>query len=104
MAWAWLLLAGLLEVMWAGALKASNEFTRWVPNVVTAIGLIASPWCLSRAFREIPMGTAYAIWTGIGTAGVAVVGMALYDEPVNLARMGFLGMILVGIAGLKLMA
>lgn len=104
MAWVWLVFAGVLEVVWAVALKASDGFTRWLPNLVMAIGLAASFWFLSRAFREIPMGTAYAVWTGIGAAGVAILGMVFYGEPVSLARLGFLSLILVGIVGLKLAA
>ena len=104
MAWVWLVFAGVLEVVWAVALKASDGFTRWLPNLVMAIGLAASFWFLSRAFREIPMGTAYAVWTGIGAAGVAILGMVFYGEPVSLARVGFLSLILIGIVGLKLAA
>ncbi|GGF22433.1 QacE family quaternary ammonium compound efflux SMR transporter [Aliidongia dinghuensis] len=104
MAWVWLLVAGVLEVVWALALKQSNGFTRWVPNVVMAAGLFASFWFLSLAFKEIPMGTAYAVWTGIGAAGIAILGMVLYGEPISLARIGFLVMVLIGIAGLKLAA
>jgi quaternary ammonium compound-resistance protein SugE len=104
MAWVFLALAGVLEVVWAVALKASDGFTRLVPGVIMAIGIAASFWFLSRAFREIPMGTAYAVWTGIGAAGVAVIGMAFYGEPASLARLGFLALIIVGILGLKLAA
>ena len=104
MAWVWLAIAGLLEVVWAVALKASDGFTRWIPNLVMAVGLGASFLFLSRAFRDIPMGTAYAVWTGIGAAGVAILGMAFYGEPVSLARVGFLSLILIGIVGLKLAA
>lgn len=104
MAWVYLGLAGLLEVVWAVALKASDGFTRWVPASVMAVGITASFWFLSRAFRDIPMGTAYAIWTGIGAAGVAILGMAFYDEPASLARIGFLALIVIGILGLKITA
>jgi len=104
MAWVYLGLAGLLEVVWAVALKASNGFTRWVPGLILTVGIVASFWFLSRAFREIPMGTAYAVWTGIGAAGVAILGMIFYDEPASLARVGFLALILIGIVGLKITA
>jgi len=104
MAWMYLALAGLLEVVWAVALKASDGFTRWVPGLIMTVGLIASFWFLSRAFRDIPMGTAYAVWTGIGAAGVAILGMVFYGEPASLARIGFLSLILIGIVGLKLAA
>jgi quaternary ammonium compound-resistance protein SugE len=104
MAWIYLGFAGLLEVVWAVALKASDGFTRWVPGLIMTVGLIASFWFLSRAFRDIPMGTAYAVWTGIGAAGVAILGMVFYGEPASLARIGFLSLILIGIVGLKLAA
>ncbi len=104
MAWVYLGLAGVLEVVWAVALKASDGFTRWVPDLVMAAGFAASFWFLSRAFREIPMGTAYAVWTGIGAAGVAILGMVFYGEPAGLARLGFLSLIVIGILGLKITA
>src|SRR5277367_3428161 len=104
MAWVYLGLAGVLEVVWAVALKASDGFTRWVPSAILAVGIAASFWFLSRAFRDIPMGTAYAVWTGIGAAGVAILGMVIYGEPVSLVRLGFLSLILGGIVGLKLAA
>jgi len=104
MAWIYLGLAGLLEVVWAVALKASDGFTRWVPGLIMTVGIVASFWFLSRAFREIPMGTAYAVWTGIGAASVAILGMIFYGEPANLARVGFLALILIGIVGLKMTA
>lgn len=104
MAWVYLALAGVLEVVWAVALKASDGFTRLVPAAIMAVGIGLSFWFLARAFREIPMGTAYAVWTGIGAAGVAVIGMLFYDEPASLVRLGFLALIIVGILGLKLAA
>ena len=104
MAWVYLALAGVLEVVWAVALKASDGFTRWIPSVILAVGIVASFWFLSRAFRDIPMGTAYAVWTGIGAAGVAILGMVLYGEPASLARIGFLSLIVIGILGLKITA
>ena len=104
MAWVYLGLAGVLEVVWAVALKASDGFTRWLPDLIMMVGIVASFWFLSRAFREIPMGTAYAVWTGIGAAGVAILGMIYYDEPASLVRLGFLSLILIGIVGLKVSA
>jgi len=104
MAWVYLALAGVLEVVWAVALKASDGFTRWVPSVILGVGIAASFWFLSRAFRDIPMGTAYAVWTGIGAAGVALLGMVFYGEPASLARIGFLSLIVIGILGLKITA
>src|SRR5690606_13087723 len=78
MAWMWLLAAGLLEIVWAWGLKASEGFTRPRPIVVTVLGTIASFWCLARALREIPLGTGYAVWVGIGAVGTALLGMVLY--------------------------
>jgi quaternary ammonium compound-resistance protein SugE len=104
MAWVYLGLAGVLEVVWAVALKASDGFTRWIPDLIMMVGIAASFWFLARAFREIPMGTAYAVWTGIGAAGVALLGMIFYGEPASLARLGFLSLILIGIVGLKISA
>jgi len=104
MAWVYLGLAGVLEVVWAVALKASEGFTRFVPSAILAVGIAASFWFLSRAFRDIPMGTAYAVWTGIGAAGVAILGMVFYEEPASLARIGFLSLIVIGILGLKITA
>jgi quaternary ammonium compound-resistance protein SugE len=104
MAWVYLGLAGLLEVVWAVALKASDGFTRWLPGVIMAVGIVTSFWFLSRAFREIPMGTAYAVWTGIGAAGIAILGMVYFGESASLARIAFLGLIVIGIVGLKFVA
>jgi len=104
MAWIYLGLAGVLEVVWAVALKASDGFTRWRPAAIMAVAIVLSFLFLSRALRDIPVGTAYAAWTGIGAAGVAVIGMLWFDEPASLARLAFLGLIIVGIVGLKLAA
>lgn len=104
MAWVYLGLAGVLEVVWAVALKASDGFTRWVPDLIMALALGASFGLLSLASREIPVGTAYAVWTGIGAAGVAVLGMAYFGEPASLARIAFLGLVVIGIVGLKFVA
>ena len=103
MAWAWLSLAGLLEVVWAIGLKYTDGFTRLVPSAITAAAMIGSVYFLSIAVRAIPIGTAYAVWTGIGAVGVAILGMILFEEPRTLLRIASIGLIVAGIAGLKLL-
>jgi quaternary ammonium compound-resistance protein SugE len=101
MAWVTLFVAGLLEIGWAVGLKYTNGFTRLWPTVATAIALVASMTLLGLAVRTLPLGTAYAVWTGIGTVGTAAFGMLLLDEPVALVRLLFIGLIVTGIIGLK---
>jgi quaternary ammonium compound-resistance protein SugE len=101
-AWIWLGLAGLLEIAWALGLKYTEGFTRPLPTLLTLTGAWASFYLLSLALKQIPIGTAYAIWTGIGAVGVAVLGMLLFREPVTVMRIVFLMMIVTGIIGLKL--
>ena len=102
MAWVWLVLAGLLEVVWAVGLKYSEGFTRVVPSVVTAVAAAASFWLLAVALKHIPLGTGYVIWVGIGAVGTALVGMWLFQEPATAARLVCIGLIVAGIVGLKL--
>lgn len=102
MAWVWLVLAGLLEVVWAVGLKYSEGFTRFVPSVVTAVAAAASFWLLAVALKHIPLGTGYVIWVGIGAVGTALVGMWLFQEPATAARLVCIGLIVAGIIGLKL--
>lgn len=102
MDWMFLFIAGVFEIGWAVGLKYSHGFTRLWPSVATAILMILSYIFLAMAIRRIPLGTAYAIWTGIGVVGTAGLGVWLFTEPVNLLRMLFLVMILLGIIGLKL--
>ena len=102
MAWVWLVLAGLLEVVWAVGLKYSEGFTRLVPSVVTAVSAAASFWLLAIALKHIPLGTGYVIWVGIGAVGTALVGMWLFQEPATAARLVCIGLIVAGIIGLKL--
>jgi quaternary ammonium compound-resistance protein SugE len=102
MAWVWLVLAGLLEVVWAVGLKYSEGFTRLVPSVVTAVAAAASFWLLAVALKHIPLGTGYVIWVGIGAVGTALVGMWLFQEPATAARLVCIGLIVAGIIGLKL--
>ena len=102
MAWVWLTLAGLLEVVWATGIKYTDGFTRLLPSVITVVAMIGSVYLLGLAVRTIPIGTGYAVWTGIGAVGVAILGMALFNEPRQLLRIGSILLIVAGIAGLKL--
>jgi quaternary ammonium compound-resistance protein SugE len=101
MAWFWLVIAGLLEIVWAVGLKYTDGFTRLVPSIVTVVTFLASLYFLALAVRTIPIGTGYAVFTGIGAVGVAILGMALFGEPRTLLRVGFIILIVAGIAGLK---
>jgi quaternary ammonium compound-resistance protein SugE len=102
MAWFTLLLAGLLEIGWAIGLKYTDGFTRLTPTVLTVGSMILSIVLLGLAVRTLPLGTAYAVWTGIGTIGTVVLGIILFAEPMTVARLGCIGLIVAGIAGLKL--
>ena len=102
MAWVWLTLAGLLEVVWAIGIKYTAGFTRLVPSTITIAAMVASVYLLGLAVRTIPIGTGYAVWTGIGAVGVAILGMVLFNEPRQLLRIGSIVLIVAGIAGLKL--
>lgn len=99
--WIALVVAGLLEVCWAVGLKYTDGFRRPVPSLLVIVAIAASMFLLSWAARTLPIGTAYAIWVGIGALGAAVLGILLFDEAVTLARMGFLALLLVSIVGLK---
>lgn len=102
MAWIVLLVAGLLEVGWAIGLKYTEGFTRFWPSVGTAISMVLSVVLLGWAMRSLPVGTAYAVWTGIGAVGTVILGIALFQEPANAARLICVGLIVAGILGLKL--
>ena len=104
MAWTMLVLAGLLEIGWAIGLKYTDGFTRWLPSALTIVAMAGSMWLLALALRSIPIGTAYAVWTGIGAAGTAVLGILLFAEPATALRLASIGLIVAGIAGLKLAA
>lgn len=104
MKWLVLVIAGLLEVCWAVGLKYSEGFTKLVPSVLTVIGMIASFYFLSLALKELPLGTAYAIWTGIGTIGTVILGVFLFKEPIDFVRLVCIGFIVAGIIGLKLVS
>lgn len=100
-AWVVLLVAGLLEVGWAIGLKYTDGFTRWLPSVLTGLSMLASVGLLGWSLRTLPVGTAYAVWTGIGAVGTALLGMWLFDEPRSAARLASIALIVAGIAGLK---
>jgi quaternary ammonium compound-resistance protein SugE len=102
MAWVALFLAGVLEIGWAVGLKYTEGFTRPGPTLATAASLIASMGLLGLALRTLPLGTAYAVWTGIGTVGTAIVGMLLFREPASAPRVLCIAVIVAGIIGLKL--
>jgi quaternary ammonium compound-resistance protein SugE len=102
MAWFLLLIAGLLEVGWAVGLKASEGFTRLWPSVLTAVAMAASLGLLGIALRSLPVGTAYAVWTGIGAVGTAAFGMLVLGEPATALRIGGVALIAAGIATLKM--
>lgn len=102
MPWIYLFLAGVLEVGWAIGLKYTEGFTRPLPTILTVLCMVASIALLGLAVRDLPIGTAYAIWTGIGTVGAVILGMVLFGDPATIARILCIGLILAGIAGLKL--
>lgn len=101
MAWIYLVVAGLLEIVWAIGMKQSEGFTRLWPSVVTIFFMIASFFLLSVAMKSLPAGTAYAIWTGIGAAGVAIIGMIYFGESREIARILCVVLIVGGVVGLK---
>lgn len=102
MSWIILLIAGLLEVVWAVGLKYTHGFSRLTPSIITITAMIVNIVLLSWAMKTLPTGTAYAVWTGIGAVGAAITGMVLLGESTSLARIVSLGLIVAGIIGLKL--
>jgi quaternary ammonium compound-resistance protein SugE len=103
MAWLSLFVAGLLEIGWAIGLKYTHGFSRLWPSVATAICMVLSFVLLAQALKTLPIGTAYAVWTGIGTVGTALLGIALFSEPLEALRLGCILLIVVGIVGLRLL-
>lgn len=101
MAWIILFIAGLFEIGWAVGLKFTEGFTKPIPIVLTAISLVLSMGLLGWSVKTLPLGTAYAVWTGVGAVGTAVVGIVLFKEPATAARLVCLGLIVAGILGLK---
>lgn len=104
MAWIYLVIAGLLETGWAIGLKYTDGFTRLVPSLLTATAIAASMFLLAIAARTIPIGTAYAIWVGIGAVGAVILGIVLFDEPRDASRLFFVALLVVALIGLKLTA
>jgi quaternary ammonium compound-resistance protein SugE len=104
MPWVYLVVAGLLEVCWSVGLKYTEGFSRLVPSLLTLAAIAGSMWLLALAARSLPIGTAYAVWVGIGATGAAILGVVLFKEPLSLARGVFLGMLIVSIIGLKMTA
>ena len=104
MKWIYLLIAGLLEITWAITMKMSNGFTILIPSIITGVGYLASAVFLSIALKGLPLGTAYAIWTGMGIVGTTILGVMLFHEKLSLPQVICVILIVVGIAGLKLLA
>ncbi|HLR12865.1 MAG TPA: multidrug efflux SMR transporter [Burkholderiaceae bacterium] len=102
MPWVYLLVAGVLEIVWAYAMKQSDGFSRLIPSVITISAMVVSFWLLAVAMRTIPLGTAYTIWTGIGAVGAFVVGIAVMAEPVTAARITAAILIVSGLVLMKL--
>ena len=100
--WVLVLVAGVLEIVWATSLKLSDGFTRFWPSVVTFVAACLSFWALAMALRDLPAGTAYAVWVGIGALGVAVLGIVWFAEPATTLRIAGIGLIVAGIVVLKL--
>ena len=104
MAWVYLTVAGLLEIVWAIGLKYTEGFSKLGPTAITVAAMVASIVLLGIALRDLPVGTGYAIWTGIGTIGTAVLGILLFQEPATALRLASIGLIVAGIVGLKLVS
>ena len=103
-AWVLLTIAGVLEVAWAIGLKYSDGFRKPLASTLTMVALVASFWLLAQALKTLPVGTGYAVWTGIGAVGTAILGMVLFDEPRNAGRIISILLIVAGIVGLRLSA
>jgi len=104
MSWVYLFIAGLLEVAWAVGLKYTHGFTKLMPSLWTLLAMLGSVGMLGLALRQLPLGTAYAVWTGIGTVGTAIAGMVLLNEPAGAMRLGAIAMIAAGIIALKFLS
>ena len=101
LAWVLLLIAGLLEIVWSLSMKASHGFTKHHFTAITLVAACLSFWLLGLALRQLPVGTAYAVWTGIGAVGAAVLGIVLFGESLSVVRVGCIALIVFGILGLK---
>jgi len=104
MKWIYLLIAGVLEITWAVAMKMSNGFTVLIPSIITGVGYISSAVFLAIALRQLPLGTAYAMWTGMGILGTTLLGVFLFREKLSVLQLIYVILIVVGITGLKLLA
>ena len=102
MPWTLLFFAGLFEVAWAIGLKYTDGFSKLVPSVLTVAAMVASVVLLGLAMKQLPVGTAYAVWTGIGAVGTVLLGIVLFGEPATVARLACVGLVVAGILGLKL--
>lgn len=102
MAWIYLIIAGILEIGWAIGLKYTEGWTKLVPSLLTGITMLASFYMLSLAVKNLPIGTAYAVWTGIGTVGAAILGIVIFNEPRDLSKIICILLIVSGIIGLKI--
>jgi quaternary ammonium compound-resistance protein SugE len=104
MHWLFLVVAGIFETCWAVSLKYSHGFTKLIPSVITVAGMIASFYFLSLSLKHLPLGTAYAVWTGIGTVGTLILGIVLFRESISIPQIFCVSLIIVGIIGLKLLS
>jgi quaternary ammonium compound-resistance protein SugE len=104
LAWLLLVVAGLLEIVWSVSMKASHGFTKHHYTAITFVAAWVSFWLLGLAMRQLPVGTAYAVWTGIGAVGAAVLGIVIFGEALTVARVGCIALIVCGILGLKLLS
>ena len=104
MSWFYLFIAGIFEIAWAIGLKYTQGFTQFWPSFMTVAGMIASFVFLAKATVTLPIGTAYAVWTGIGAAGTLILGIILFHEPIHVARLFFFSLLMIGIIGLKITA
>ena len=102
MSWFYLVVAGLFEIVWAVAMKAMNGRLSWPLGIIVALGMTGSTSFLALSLRQLPLGTAYAAWTGIGAVGTVLIGVAVFRESLTPARLAFLLLIVVGIVGLRL--
>lgn len=104
MSWLILFIAGILETVWAVGLKYTEGFTRPLPTAGTLAAMAASFWLLAVAMKTLPLGAAYAVWTGIGTVGAVILGVVLFGDPATPARLGCVGLIVAGIVGLRVVS
>ncbi|MDP6777571.1 MAG: multidrug efflux SMR transporter [Candidatus Latescibacteria bacterium] len=104
MAWALLVVAVVLEVIWAVSLKATQGYTQLRPTIVNVVALVLNLYVLAVVFKHLPMGTAYAVWTGLGAAGIVVFGIVYYGEAASAPRLACIGLIVAGVVGLKVVS